>query len=149
MHTHSVVYCHRKSKVCLLRPPGRGVPVNLSLSVSPYVCLYFVTTFSRNLFIAFFLKKNPEIEIEKQKKWQRWIFKKKIVDPKMGPKMERFFLVFTKFFHHFLQDERPCISLFPCISYFSIFCFTNHRPKCSHPVRLQDSLTINISERNP
>ena len=98
---------------------------------------------------CFFLKKNPEIEIEKQKKWQRWIFKKNIVCPKMGPKMERFFLVFTKFFHHFLQDERPCISLFPCISYFSIFCFTNHRPKCSHPVRLQDSLTINISERNP
>ena len=33
-------------------------------------------------------------------------------------------------------------------SYLEKFCFTSYRAKCSHPIRLQDSLIINISGKN-
>ena len=67
---------------------------------------------------------------------------------------QEFSRVFIKYGHYFLlkvtYNELPYNSLFygatPCLDKF-LFTFMSYRPKCSHTIKLQDSL-INISGSN-
>ena len=103
-----------------------------------------VTNFSQNLFISFFLKFCTAIEIQEQKKVAEAGFtEKKFVCPKICKKRLKWRFFFS--FHKILLLNYS--HLFSCVKLIilKILVHKLYRPICSHPIRLQNSLIINVS----